>query len=56
MTETEMKQDIKKIIGYWFSALEDEGTEPWECDECIQMANKYEYTREDYKKYLNTIY
>lgn len=33
MTETEMKQDIKKNIGYWFSALEDEETEPWEYDE-----------------------
>lgn len=25
----EMVQDIKKLIGYWFCALEDEGCEPW---------------------------
>ena len=51
----ELEEDIKKLIGYWFSALEDEGCEPWENEECINMARKYGYTREDYEKYLSTI-
>ena len=51
----EMVKDIKKLIGCWFSALEDEGCEPWENEECINMARKYGYTSEDYKKYLSTI-
>lgn len=48
-------KDIKLLIGKWFSALEDEGINPWLNKECIEMANKYWYTEEDYKKYLNTI-
>lgn len=56
MIEEEMLNDIKILIGHWFSALKDEGGEPWEIEECINMANKYGYTKEDYKKYLNTIY
>lgn len=51
----ELEEDIKKLIGYWFSALEDEGCEPWKNEECINMARKYGYTSEDYKKYLSTI-
>lgn len=52
----EMREDIRKLIGRWFSSLEDEGCEPFECDDCIQMANKYGYTKEDYKAYLRIIY
>lgn len=51
----EMVKDIKKLIGYWFSALEDEGCEPLDDKECINMARKYGYTIEDYQKYLSTI-
>lgn len=51
----ELVEDIKKIIGYWFSALEDEGVYPWCVDECSSIARKYGYTMEDYKKYLSTI-
>lgn len=50
-----LNQDIKLLIGKWFSALEDEGVDPWADKECITMASKFEYTEEDYKKYLNTI-
>ena len=48
-------RDIKLLIGRWFSALEDEGINPWINEECVEMANKYWYTEADYKKYLNTI-
>lgn len=56
MTEQELLKDIEFLIGHWFSALEDEGCEPWEAEECINMANKYGYTKEDYQKYLYTIH
>lgn len=49
------KKDIKLLISRWFSALEDEGVYPWALEECIEMANKYYYTEEDYKKYLSTV-
>lgn len=48
-------KDIKLLIGKWFSALEDEGINPWLNKECMEMANKHWYTKEDYKKYLSTI-
>lgn len=48
-------KDIKLLIGRWFSALEDEGVNPWINKECMEMADKHWYTEEDYKKYLNTI-
>ena len=48
-------KDINLLIGNWFSALEDEGADPWTIEECIEMANKYYYTEEDYRKYLKTI-
>lgn len=51
----ELEEDIKKLIGYWFSALEDEGCEPWENEESINIARKYGYTREDCEKYLSAI-
>lgn len=47
--------DIKLLLGKWFSALEDEGTDPWTNEDCMMMAKKYWYAKEDYKKYLNTI-
>lgn len=56
MNEHEMLEDIKYLIGSWFSALEDEGCEPWDTEECINIANKYGYTREDYRNYLRTVY
>lgn len=49
------KKDIKLLLGKWFSALEDEGINPWENKECIEIASKHWYTEEDYKKYLGTI-
>lgn len=55
MTEQEVLKDIEFLIGSWFSALEDEGCDPWENKECVNMANKYEYTKEDYNNYLRTI-
>ena len=51
MTEKELLDDIEFLIGNWFSALEDEGYDPWEDEVCMGIANKYEYTREDYQKY-----
>lgn len=48
-------KDINLLLGKWFSALEDEGVDPWTNKDCIMMANKYWYTEEKYKKYLNTI-
>lgn len=48
-------KDIKLLLGKWFSALEDEGADPWVEKDCMAMANKYWYTKEDYKKYLSTI-
>lgn len=48
-------KDIKLLLGRWFSALEGEGVNPWERDNCVETANKYWYTEEDYRKYLNTI-
>lgn len=52
---TKQNKDIKLLIGKWFSALEDEGVNPWTNEECMDIANKHWYTEEDYKKYLNTI-
>lgn len=49
------RKDIKLLIGRWFCALEDEGADPWTDNECVEIANKYWYTEEDYKKYLSTI-
>lgn len=54
-TNKELVKDIKKLIGYWFCALEDEGADPWCIDECNSIAKKYGYTIEDYQKYLRTI-
>lgn len=48
-------KDIKLLIGKWFSALEDEGVNPWLNEECMEIANKHWYTKEDYKKYFSTI-
>lgn len=51
----EKSENIYQLIGKWFSALEDEGINPWTNQECIDIANKHYYTETDYKKYLNTI-
>lgn len=53
--ENRYEKDIKFLIGSWFSALEDDGIDPWNVEECVEITNKYQYTREDYGKYLNTI-
>ncbi|KAI4445262.1 hypothetical protein C823_007769 [Eubacterium plexicaudatum ASF492] len=56
MTEQKILHDIEFLIGSWFSALEDEDCNPWENEVCMDMANKYEYTREDYQKYCRLVY
>ena len=48
------KKYIRLLIGRWFSALEDEGVNPWSDEECMKTANKYWYTEEDYRKYLRS--
>lgn len=48
-------EDIYQLIGKWFSALEDEGINPWMNEECIDVANKHYYTEADYKNYLRTL-
>lgn len=48
-------KDIKMLLGKWFSALENEGVDPWENKDCMTIANKHWYTEEDYKKYVNTL-
>lgn len=48
-------RDIKELIGKLFCALEDEGVNPWDDKECVEIANKHWYTKEDYKKHLRTI-
>ena len=50
-----LNKDIKMLIGKLFSALEDEGINPWMNEGCMEIANKHRYTVEDYKKYLSTI-
>lgn len=49
------RDDIVLLLGKWFSALEDEGCNPWKIEECVKLAGKYHYTKTDYKKFLNTI-
>lgn len=51
----ELEEDVKKLIGYWFCALEDSGCDPLTNEECMNIARKYGYTRIDYEKYLNAI-
>lgn len=51
----EMKEDIRMFIGEWFLALEDEGCNPWEYEDSVLMAKKYNYTKKDYKEFLETI-
>lgn len=48
-------KDIKLFISKWFVALEDEGVDPWKQDDCVVVAEKYRYTKEDYKEYVNTL-
>ena len=48
-------KDIKLFISKWFVALEDEGVDPWKQDDCVRVANKYWYTKEDYQKYVRTL-
>lgn len=55
MPEEEVLHDIEFLIGHWFLALEDEGCNPWECEDCIDIINKYEYTIEDYEKLKRNI-
>ena len=48
-------KDVKRLIGVWFASLEDEGVDPWKSHKCMEMADKYDYTEEDYEEYLNTL-
>lgn len=48
-------KDIKLLLGNWFLALEDEGVDPWMNEDCMIMAKKYLYVKEDYEDYLSTI-
>lgn len=48
-------EDIKMLIGRWFSSLEDEGVDPWSNKKCAEMANRHHYTEKDYQEYLNAI-
>lgn len=50
-----MNKDIKLLLGKWFSALEDEGVNPWTNEDCVIMAKRNWYTKEDYEDYLSTI-
>ena len=52
----ELLNDIETLLGKWFIALEDEGVEPWGVDDCVSMAEKYGYTKEDYFNFKRTIY
>ena len=52
---SKQNKDIKLLIGRWFLALEDEGVYPWADEECVEMANKHHYTKEDYREYLGAI-
>lgn len=52
---SKQNKDIKMLIGYWFCALEDGGVSPWTDKECVEMANKYRYTKDDYNEYLSTL-
>ena len=47
---------IKYLIGNWFCALEDSGVDPWIVEECVTVANEYQYTKEDYKEFLGKIF
>lgn len=51
----EIKNDIRVLISRWFAALEDEGVNPWRDEECVAMANKYQYTTQDYQDFLRTL-
>lgn len=54
MNEDIMK-DIHFLLSSWFVALEDEGINPWEQEECVAMANKYQYTTQEYQAFLRTL-
>lgn len=49
------KNDIKFLFGCLFSTLEQYGYNPWEEDGCVNIANKYQYTKKDYRKFFNAI-
>lgn len=51
----DVKRDIKLLISRWFSALEDEGINPWQDEDCMTMADKYQYTVQDYQEFLRTL-
>ena len=53
--DANVKQDIKLLISYWFLALEDEGVDPWQNEDCVVMADKYQYTIQDYETFLRTL-
>ena len=56
MNNKEILNDIKYLISNWIMVLDDDGTDPWRMVECINIMNKYNYTKDDYNKFLKTIY
>ena len=56
ISKDRMLEDIKTIIGYWFCALEDEGVDPQEDPNCMEFAEKYGFTKDDYDNFLRNIY
>lgn len=53
--QVQMEKDIYLLLEYWFSSAESEGADPWECAECITMANRYGFTKVAYKEFLKYI-
>ena len=51
----DIMKDIHFLLSGWFVALEDEGVNPWEQEECVTMANKYQYTMQEYQAFLRTL-
>lgn len=52
---SEIKKDINVLLSRWFCALEDEGVDPWQDEDCMAMAKKYRYTKEDYRKFSTSL-
>ena len=48
-------KDIYQLLGNWFCALEDEGVNPWACEECMDIANRNDFTEEDYNEFLSKV-
>lgn len=51
----DIERDIKFLISCWFSLLDDESIDPWRREECVAIANKYQYTPQDYEAFLRSL-